>query len=228
VNTVVTVLERCDNAKERDEHIVRFVKVKRKLSELFPEDVTIEDQRRHLNVDKIIGVIEDSDILGNEISKDLFSYENGDLKIRSLKQGHLREQLRKSNKTDKWGKYLRAPDVYFELMEAIGDKLVPLSDVAEVRRGYTTGINEFFYLTPEKAKLYRIEEEYLVPVVKSPKEIDGLVVDPSKLKYRLFLCNKSKDELRKSRHFGALRYIEEVGEKGATKAGVPCSLLIDL
>ncbi len=220
VNTVVTVLERCDNLKERDEHIVRFVKMKRKLSELFPEDITIEHQRRHLNVDKIIGIIEDSDILGDEISKDLFSFENGDLRIRSLKQGNLREQLRKSNKTDKWGKYLRAPDVYFELMEAIGDKLVPLSDVAEVRRGYTTGINEFFYLTPEKAKLYRIEEEYLVPVVKSPKEIDGLVVDPSKLKYRLFLCNKSKDELRKSRHFGALRYIEEVGEKGATKAGI--------
>jgi len=221
VNTVITVLERCDNAKERDEHIVRFVKVKRKLSELFPENVTIEHQKRHLNVDKIIGIIEDSDILGDEISKNLFSYENGDLRIRSMKQEHLREQLRKSNKTDKWGKYLRAPDVYFELIEAIGDKLVPLSDVAEVRRGYTTGINEFFYLTPEKAKLYRIEEEYLVPVVKSPKEIDGLVVDPTKLKYRLFLCNKSKVELRKSRHFGALRYIEEVGEKGATKAGVP-------
>ncbi len=137
-----------------------------------------------------------------------------------MRQGALAEELDNADETVKWGKFLRAPDVYFELMDAIGDKLVPLSEVADVRRGYTTGINEFFYLTPDKAKLYGIEEEYLVSVVKSPKEIDGLVVNPDKLKFRLFMCNKSKDELRAEGHMGALRYIEQVGEKGATKAGV--------
>lgn len=47
----------------------------------------------------------------------------------------------------KWGGlYLRAPDIYFHVLEKAGDKLVRLSEVAEVRRGFTTGANDFFYL----------------------------------------------------------------------------------
>ena len=47
----------------------------------------------------------------------------------------------------KWGGlYLRAPDIYFRILEKAGDKLVRLGDVADVRRGFTTGANDFFYL----------------------------------------------------------------------------------
>ena len=46
---------------------------------------------------------------------------------------------------DKWGgKYLRAPDIYWTIIEKGKDKLVRLGDIAEVRRGFTTGANEFF------------------------------------------------------------------------------------
>lgn len=48
---------------------------------------------------------------------------------------------------DKWGgKYLRAPDIYWKILEKGKDKLVRLGDIAEVRRGFTTGVNEFFYV----------------------------------------------------------------------------------
>jgi len=221
VNTIITVLERCDDEEEAKNHNARFVKINKKLEDLLPqEDLNLQGQQRHLNVDRLVNLIEDDDLRGKEISPGLFSYEDKNFRIRTVKQGDLAEELENANETVKWGKFLRAPDVYFELMDAIGDKLVPLSQVADVRFGIKTGINEFFYLTPERAKLYGIEEQYLVPVVKSPKEIDGLVVDPEKLKFRLFMCNKSKDELRAAGHMGALRYIEQVGEKGATKAGV--------
>ena len=47
----------------------------------------------------------------------------------------------------KWGgKYLRAPDIYFTILEKGKGKLVRLGDIAEVRRGFTTGTNEFFYI----------------------------------------------------------------------------------
>jgi hypothetical protein len=47
----------------------------------------------------------------------------------------------------KWGGlYLRAPDIYFRVLEKAGDKLVRLSEVAEVRFGIKTGANDFFYL----------------------------------------------------------------------------------
>jgi len=48
---------------------------------------------------------------------------------------------------DKWGgKYLRAPEIFFTILEKGKGKLVRLGDIAEVRRGFTTGANEFFYL----------------------------------------------------------------------------------
>jgi len=91
---------------------------------------------------------------------------------------------------DKWGgKYLRAPDIFFTILEKGKDKLVRLGDIAEVRRGFTTGANEFFYLPSKHFNIksegdyYRlipkgdglpndikIEARYLRPVIKSPKE----------------------------------------------------------
>ncbi|MEW6416635.1 MAG: DNA methyltransferase [Nitrospirota bacterium] len=45
----------------------------------------------------------------------------------------------------KWGgKYLRAPDIFFTILEKGKGKLVRLGDIAEVRRGITSGANEFF------------------------------------------------------------------------------------
>jgi hypothetical protein len=55
---------------------------------------------------------------------------------------------------DKWGgKYLRAPEIYWEILERAGDRLVPLGEIAEVRRGFTTGCNEFFYVRPTSGSL---------------------------------------------------------------------------
>ena len=46
---------------------------------------------------------------------------------------------------DKWGgKYRRAPDIYHQIRDKCGDKLVRLGDIAAVRGGVTTGANDFF------------------------------------------------------------------------------------
>jgi type I restriction enzyme M protein len=45
-----------------------------------------------------------------------------------------------------WGKYLRADDVFFRILERGGARLLRLSDLAEVRFGMKTGANDFFYL----------------------------------------------------------------------------------
>ena len=91
---------------------------------------------------------------------------------------------------DKWGgKYLRAPDIYWTILEKSKGKLTRLGDVAEVRFGIKTGANEFFYLDEQSIAKWGIEEQFLMPVIKSPRECKGLVIDPSKLRYRLFMCN---------------------------------------
>lgn len=113
---------------------------------------------------------------------------------------------------DKWGgKYLRAPDIFFTILEKGRDKLVRLGDIAEVRFGIKTGANEFFYLDDEKIAEWGIEKEFLKPVIKSPRECKSILIDPKQLKYKIFMCHKEKKELKGTK---ALKYIEWGEEQG--------------
>ena len=49
-----------------------------------------------------------------------------------------------------WGKFLRADDVFFRILERGGAQLQPLSNFAQVRFGVKTGANEFFYFSGER------------------------------------------------------------------------------
>ena len=107
---------------------------------------------------------------------------------------------------DKWGgKYLRAPDIYWTLLKKGEDKLVHLGDVADVRRGFTTGANEFFYLDAERIQEWGIESEYLKPVIKSPRECKSIRVDPNQLQFKLFMCHADRAALAGT---AALEYIK--------------------
>lgn len=44
----------------------------------------------------------------------------------------------------KWGRYLRAPDFYFEVMDRFRDSFTPLGQIVDLRRGITTGCDAFF------------------------------------------------------------------------------------
>ena len=131
---------------------------------------------------------------------------------------------------NKWGgKYLRAPEIYFKILEKGKDKLVRLGDIAEVKRGFTTGANEFFYLKPvgmtvkEVVEIAEknpdtlisvkngagwdgeIEAEFLKPVIKSPRELKTIMVKIEDLNYLVFMCHKNKNELKGTK---TLEYIE--------------------
>jgi len=107
---------------------------------------------------------------------------------------------------EKWGgKYLRAPDIFAKILLKGKDKFVKLKTVADVKRGITTGCNEFFYLTKTEAKFWEIEEEFLKPVIKSPRECKSIQISQNDLKFYVFLCNMPKTELTGTY---ALKYIE--------------------
>ena len=113
---------------------------------------------------------------------------------------------------DKWGgKYLRAPDIYWTILEKGKGKLVRLGDIAEVRFGIKTGANEFFYLDDEDIRHWEIEEEFLKPVIKSPRECKSILIDPRQLKFKLFMCNKDREDLKDT---AALEYIEYGESRG--------------
>jgi hypothetical protein len=76
--------------------------------------------------------------------------ENDAVRVLAKRAGELLEEGKDDRNEyvgGKWGGlYLRAPDIYFRVLEKAGDKLVRLSEVAEVRFGIKTGANDFFYL----------------------------------------------------------------------------------
>lgn len=105
---------------------------------------------------------------------------------------------------DKWGgKYLRAPDIYWRILEKAGDKLVRLGDIADVRFGIKTGANEFFYLDHQRAQEWEIEDEFLRPVIKTPRDYYGIRIPGSDL--LMFWCQLERDQLHGT---AAMEYIE--------------------
>jgi hypothetical protein len=95
----------------------------------------------------------------------------------------------------KWGKYLRAPRVYFQLYNYAREKLCCLGDITTLKRGFTTGCNEFFYLKAGQQKNGQqalVEPKYLKPVIKSPKETLGYVVNGEKLKIQVLLIHEAE------------------------------------
>ena len=229
VNTVITVAGAPGKVKE--DHTVRFVAFKKPF-----EDVIVSEN--------LLTIEEATTTLRNECFR-VFPITAGEL----LREGVEIEQNNDINEPqnmnfdfdkpttryigDKWGgKYLRAPDIFFTILEKGKDKLVRLGEIAEVRFGIKTGANDFFYLEPlgpgSKPGLLRvrngagwegeIEEEFLKPVIKSPRECRSVVIREKDLKYRLFMCHKSKDELKGTK---ALAYIK-LGEKQGYSKRATC------
>ena len=44
----------------------------------------------------------------------------------------------------KWGKYLRAPNLYFEIMDRLGKHFVPVGEITAIRFGVKSGCDAFF------------------------------------------------------------------------------------
>jgi len=147
INTVITILEKCIDEKERNNNLVKFVKLKVPLKELIPDD----EKERFKFLDDFVKKVENT--------KEL--YEDEKIRIYPKIQSELWEEgydeESKEYVGSKWGKYIRAPEIYFIVLDKGRNVLVPLKEIAEIKRGFTTGINDFFYLTEEEIKKYGIE-----------------------------------------------------------------------
>ena len=176
----------------------------------------VERQFSTADINTIISIIGKSNAPDNPFTR--FVSLRAEFEIALVDAGQRREILKsraalrtggmsgKRYAGDKWGgKYLRAPDIYHQILDKYGDKMVRLGDVASVRRGITTGANEFFYLTTERIREFGIEPKYWRPVMTTPQESRSIAVDPATLPKLLFMCHEDKDELADT---GALTYIK--------------------
>ncbi|MDX2194893.1 MAG: N-6 DNA methylase [Cytophagales bacterium] len=240
VNCIITVLKREADAEKRNNNITNFVKLKKTFAELVPHGHELfERNERWKALDYLERLISSAQFHEDKhknitvVNAEIRTFENELLRNRMLKQSALQTEVSQKVENSKWGKYIRAPDVYFKLNDLLTEKLLPLNEVGKIRRGYTTGINDFFYLQfvseSENSTKWivknevgwqgEIEIEYLKKVIKSPKESEAIIIDEKKLPNLIFICDKSTDELVHLNHFGAYYYIDWAENK-YTKGGV--------
>jgi hypothetical protein len=224
INTLIVILEKASGDKlkrEREDHIVRFTYLKKPLRHFIPLAESMWE--------KEVGRLEAIDKLIKTILAHSSYYENDELRIYPKSQKELWEEgfdpEEKKYVGAKWGKYLRAPKIFFTILEKGKGMLVPLKQVAKVKRGFTTGSNEFFYLTEDQIKKWKIEKEFWmhkddkgqwVPnyIIKSPRECHSILVKPEDLKYRILMIHKDKKALKGT---NVLKYIEWGEKKGYHK-----------
>jgi hypothetical protein len=240
VNTSITILNRCSKKAERSDNTVKFVQMKALLSEFLPKFGGEEE--RMAAFEDLVKRIEAADCLQEDDLWRIFPVKQSDLWNEGLDD--------EANFTgSKWGKYLRAPDIFFHILERGKDRFVQLKDFARVRFAIKTGANDFFFVTditdnvsetelrqygisPAKKKQLRlvesgdggryvIEATYLKPLVKSTRDIKSLVVDESITKFRVLIVSDEKKALA-GKH--VLKYIR-AGETQTfgvgPRAGVP-------
>lgn len=158
VATTVTIARRCDDHAARQANTVRFIQLRRPLAELLEHDGTT------------LGTMLAADALRDEILQLTTDVNHHRYRARMVKQGQLwqdgvalghmmrGETVEDADDADddapasageyhggKWGIYVRAPDLWFELQARFSDKLTPLGQLARIRFGVKSGKDDFFY-----------------------------------------------------------------------------------
>ena len=123
---------------------------------------------------------------------------------------------------DKWGgKYLRAPDIYYTILEKGKDKLVRLGDIAEVLPGCYSGINDFFYLDKNTVENWNIEKYYLLPLIRNTSSIKSLYIveEPD---YFVFACHEKRKNINNNtKSYIEWGEIQVTRKRQKTSAGIP-------
>lgn len=154
VATAVTILRRQSEEQKRMLNQVRFVQLRRPIREILAHDVTAAGAFEAADNfrDEILG------LQGNTVNERYRArlLRQGDLWKNGVRLGGIMGRSKYPGSDDpevqdgeyyggKWGIFLRAPDLWFELMDDFGTRLTPLGDVADVWRGITSGNDSFFF-----------------------------------------------------------------------------------
>lgn len=92
----------------------------------------------------------------------------------------------------KWGVYLRAPDLWFRLLDSCSKSFVPLGEIAEISSGILSGKDSFFLVVD-------CSNDLLDKVKDSDEFKDAYEVPREKVEsgeIRLVLCGEGRNQVR--------------------------------
>jgi hypothetical protein len=188
VSTIYSVLQKSSNNAP-----TKFITLNFKLSEHFTQD----------NIDKQLSEIEDfySELDTCESGINInWTYDEtfADLYKNSAISASVciipKQKLLKSIETkENWAQYFISSRL-FESFDKVLIQLYP--NVIDVIRGERTGWNPMFVIPEHDTAFTGIEEEYLLPYVKSPAELSQIEFNDN-YRNNLFVCSDSFDKMHK-------------------------------
>lgn len=171
VKTAVTILQRCNDESERMANVVKFVRLLKPVKEVLGERAHGDEAARQEAAESLRRLILKTNQPHSENRLRIIPVRQSQLwdeGVRAgllLKENPLTESDTKEDQEDripivreaaamysisrdyvagKWGRYLRAPDLYFRLIRDYRVRFVKLGEIADVKYGIKSGCDDFF------------------------------------------------------------------------------------
>lgn len=202
VVTTITILKRQDDESQRMNNLIRFVQLRRPIQEILVNDGTTFDEVKVADRfrDEILGLEENT--LTERYRARVVKQQ--DIWNEGVHFGSIMVKSGEANEDEdtvglgiyyggKWGVYLRAPDLWFDMLEeTANDRWAALGEICQIKRGVTTGRDDFFYVrdvTDEYLSKYKESHEF-------QEEVGYPRRDFSNGRVRLVKCGEGQGELK--------------------------------
>jgi len=210
VSTIYTVLQ-----KTTDDRPTKFVTLNFKLEEYFPGDLTTQNIQR---MDDLYNEIEHCDLVGNaswtvdDQFPNVFHKNDGCVSVSIVEKSFLIAQV---SSQQNWAINFIAQDP----LAAFAAKLIaPFPTLMDTGRGTRANTDDYQVLSSEVVNTEGIEQDFLVPVIKSSRELTSIHHSGAITNY-IFYCTRPIAELR-ANFPRAYRWVQRFGND-VNKVGKP-------
>jgi hypothetical protein len=164
VKTCITILQRSPDHNDRISNTVKFVRVKKPLAEIITERP--DSEARFNAIERIRQTIESQEEDFEDDALRIVSKRQGELWSEGVRAGQILEGSVSPVSTEddedseeeaseyfanvgtyvagKWGRYVRAPQFYFDVMKRFGSQFAAVGEIADLRFGVKSGCDAFF------------------------------------------------------------------------------------
>jgi hypothetical protein len=200
INTVIVLIKRPEKISLDD--VIKFVMFKKPFDEILNSEILKIVRQTY---DRVIN--EDFRVIPKtrrELWIEGIEFEGDEIKEKDF--------WRYNYIGDKWGgKYLRAPEIFFKILEKGKDKLVRLGDIAEIKRGLVTGLDSYLFLSEHEIEQYRIEKKFLRKVLRSPRDSSRILIRATDINTFSVYTDASKSDLKGTTLYEYLIQCEKQG-----------------
>jgi hypothetical protein len=174
VKTCVTILQRCSDSSVRNENVVKFVRLQKPLASILGEHDAHDESARQKASAELRKFIESTNEPYADERLRIITVRQQELWNEGVEAGRVLRQadieatngngadedessngasLLREGESDyqtqqyvagKWGRFLRAPDIYFKIMRDYGSRFIKLGEIADIRFGIKSGCDAFF------------------------------------------------------------------------------------